>query len=223
MSSNNESNINGAEQQAVTASLENNRSQKSESATLAGCAPLTHQRTSDPRTLSKSITRPRRDEPFTTVADPIIVACVVDRKRARFSQQASEEYYPVTRELQQQAGTGLRSVAFHPCVNASGNTFIYPQKLDPPHAWPNTWNASLAQALSLPTGQWRTVWSDKEAECYQHELVEPPMESTPEYPNFREDLEQALTPNIIATIDHPVLQQILCRQDADIDNEEIYS
>jgi hypothetical protein len=48
------------------------------------------------------------------------------------------------------------------------------------------------------------------------------MEGIPEYPGFQEDLEQALTPNIIDSLDHPVLQRLLGQQDTDNDIEEIY-
>ena len=197
-----------------------------EQASLDSCSPVTVHR---PRTtISKKLRRPRRDEPFTTLAKPTIIACLVDRKRDSWGNTASEEYYPVIGELQSQVGSAIRSIAFHPCATASGETFICPQKLDPPNAWANSWNASLAQALDLPRGQWRTIWSDKSAECYKHELVDAPREGIPEYPECRKDLEQALTPNIISSLDHAVLQQLLDQADsttdadADASNEEIY-
>ncbi len=204
--------------------LENNQSNTGQEKTnpLHACSPVSGFQPSSSAAPEHKIRRPRRDEPFTTVAEPVPVACIVDRKSDNWGNPSGEDYYPVIAELQNQVGPGIRSVAFHPCVSASGEGFIYPQKLDPPHAWANSWNASLAQALSLPPGQWRTVWSDKEAECYQHDLVAPQMENTPEYPKFQEDLEQALTPNIIDSLDHPVLQRLLGQQDTDSDNEEIY-
>jgi hypothetical protein len=60
------------------------------------------------------------------------------------------------------------------------------------------------------------------AECYQHDLVTPPIEGIPEYPEFREDLEKALSPNIIANLDHPVIQQVLDKPKAGSDWEDIY-
>lgn len=192
------------------------------SSALTACRPVTATQSADPNASSGKIRRPRRDEPFTTVGQPMIIACIVDRKRDSWGNPGSEDYHPVVGTLQPQAGSDLRSIAFHPCATASGETFIYPQKLDPPNTWANSWNASLAQALAHPAGQWRTVWSDKTAECYKHELVEPPMEGIPEYPNFREDLEQALTPNIITSLDHPVFQQLIGQQEGHIHDEEIY-
>ena len=44
----------------------------------------------------------------------------------------------------------------------------------------------------------------------------------PEYPEFQENLDRALTPNIIDSLDHPVLQRLLGQQDTDSDIEEIY-
>lgn len=189
---------------------------------LHACSPVNGFHPSSSSIPKSKIRRPRRDEPFTTVAEPTQVACIVEQRKDNWGNPAGEEYYPVIGDLQNQVGKGLRTVAFHPCVSASGEGFIYPQKLDPPQAWANSWNASLAQALSLPPGQWRTVWSDKDAECYQHDLVTPPLEGIPEYPGFQEDLEQALTPNVIADLDHIVVQHILGQQDSVTDLEEIY-
>jgi hypothetical protein len=197
-------------------------SDHNDATSLEACSPVTgHQPATAPSAGSR-IKRPRRDEPFTTVAGPVPIACIVDRKLDKWGNPTGEEYYPVTGELQNQVGAGLRTVAFHPCMPISGVGFIYPQKQDPPHAWANSWNASLAQALELPPGQWRTVWSDKDEDCYQHDQVAPPVEGIPEYPGFQEDLEQALTPNIIDSLDHPVLQRLLGQQDTDNDIEEVY-
>ncbi len=146
---------------------------------LSSCISTTAQQTVISQAVKNIIRRPRRDEPFTTVADPTTIACIVERKLDNWGNPSGEEYYPVIGDLQNQVGAGIRSVAFHPCATASGETFIYPQKIDPPQAWANSWNASLAQALSLPPDQWRTVWSDKMAECYQHDLVTPPNRGYP--------------------------------------------
>ena len=165
-------------------------------------------------TSSTIIRKPGRAEVFTTVEEAPIIAVVIDRKLDNWGNSAGEEYYPVTGDVQSQVGSDIRSVAFHPCVSSTGLHFICPQKLDPPHARVNSWNASLATALALPPGQWRTVWSDKQAECYQHDLVTAPVDGIPEYPSFQEDLEKALSPNIINSLVHPVIQQLVCKQSA---------
>lgn len=188
---------------------------------LDSCRPVQGSLSNSVAATTRKLRRSRRDEPFTSVSEPTVIACIVDRKRDNWGNQFGEEYYPVEREHQTHVGPEIRSIAFHPCVTATGETFIYPQKQDPPHTWANSWNASLAQALALPPGQWRTIWSDKEAECYQHEMVDPPKEGVPEYRNFREDLEQALTPNIIASLNHPILLQHLGQQDTVADDQEI--
>jgi hypothetical protein len=189
---------------------------------LSSCISTTAQQSVISQAVKNIIRRPRRDEPFTTVADPTTIACIVERKLDNWGNPSGEDYYPVIVKLQNQMGPGMRLMAFQPCVSASEGGFIYPQKIDPPHAWANSWNASLAQALNLPPGQWRTIWSDTEAECYQHDLVAPQMENIPEYSEFQEDLEQALTPNIIASLDHPVLLRLLAQHATDNDIEEIY-
>ena len=133
-----------------------------------------------------------------------------------------EVYYPVVGVLQGNIGLPSRPIAFHPCVTATGATFIYPQKLDPTRSRINSWNASLAEALAHPPRQWRRIWSDSDAQRYQHDLVSAPMEGIPEYPGFREDLEKALSPNIIAGIDHPLVQSLLGKQGPQADLEEVY-
>jgi hypothetical protein len=162
-----------------------------------------------------------RAEVFTTTGMPPIIAVIIDRKLDSWGNSSGEIFHPVTGEIQNQVAAGIRSLAFHPCVSASGQAFIYPQKLDPAHSWANSWNASLATALTLPPGQWRTVWSDKGAECYQHDLVTAPVEGIPEYPHFQADLENALSPNIIDSLEHPVIQQLLGNQSA-VNDLEVY-
>lgn len=189
---------------------------------LENCGPVNGCTPTSSVLTTKRIRRPRRDESFTTVAAPRPIACIVDRQYDKWRNISGEEYYPVIGELQNQVGSSLRSIAFHPCINTIGETFIYPQKLDPPHTWANSWNASLAEALRHPHGQWRTVWSDKEAECYQHDLVQSPTQVILEYPGFDDDLEQALTKNIVDSLDHPVIQKTLAETRIDSSDEETY-
>jgi hypothetical protein len=94
--------------------------------------------------------------------------------------------------------------------------------LDQPQALVNSWNASLAEALSLDHGLWRTIRSDKAAQCYQYEVVPASNETKREYPEFLDDLEQALTPNIITSLDHPVAQRILAEQQSVLGEEDVY-
>jgi hypothetical protein len=196
------------------------QSQKDNS--LENCSPTSGLQPHYPQTAENKIRRSRRDEPFTTVGDPKHIACLVDKNRDDWGNQTGEDYYPVIGDLQSQVGSSIRSIAFHPCVTATGETFIYPQKIDPPDIWANSWNASLAKALSLPDRQWRTVASDKAAQCYQYEQVNSPMSDTPRYLTFEDDLNQALTPNIVSKLDHPVVQKTLSEQQSDSDGEGVY-
>ena len=189
---------------------------------LANCAPTGCPPEVQAPTTGGGISRPAQDEVFTSVADPMTIACVIERQYDAWDNYTGEVYYPVPETLQGRIGLPSRPIAFHPCVTASGATFIYPQKLDPPRSRVNSWNASLAEALALPPGQWRRIWSDSDTQCYQHDLVSPPMDEIPEYPGFREDLEKALSPNIITTLDHSVVQRLLAKQGPEADVEEVY-
>ena len=189
---------------------------------LDSCKPQASLSRADSPSAAPNIRKPGRDEVFTTAAGPTTIAVVIEHKLDFWGNPSGERYYPVTGGLQQQLVSDIRSVAFHPCVSASGQAFIFPQKLDPPQSWVNSWNASLATALTLPPGQWRVVWSDKGAECYQHDLMTAPVEGIPEYSDFQKDLENALSPNIIDCLDHPVIQRLLANQGPDLDDGEVY-
>jgi hypothetical protein len=188
---------------------------------LSNCTPSGLQPQSAPASDGK-IRRSRRDEAFTTAGESKQIACLVDKRRDTWGNLSGEDYYPVIGNLQSQMGAIIRSIAFNPCVTASGATFIYPQKLDQPQALVNSWNASLAEALSLDHGLWRTIRSDKAAQCYQYEVVPASNETKREYPEFLDDLEQALTPNIITSLDHPVAQRILAEQQSVLGEEDVY-
>jgi hypothetical protein len=189
---------------------------------LADCAPTDCTPDSMTHTSSMGIWRPGQDSIFTTVGDPMTIACIIERLHDPWGNYTGETYYPVPEPFQGRIGLPIRPIAFRPGVTAASIKFIYPQKLDPPHSRVNTWNASLAEALAHPPDQWRRIWSDSDAQRYQHELVSPPMEEIPEYPDFREDLEKALSPNIITSANHPVVQRLLGKQGPKADMEEVY-
>ena len=189
---------------------------------LEDCTPAVSTSPSKSEPSENPIRRPARDESFTTTAeDPVTLACVIKRHLDQWGNLEQESYHPVTGNLQNQVMTDLRSVAFHPCVSASGATFISPQKLDPPNARANSWNASLAQAFSYEPGQWRTLQSDRDAQCYQHELIPAPFTGIPEYRDFRSDLERTLSPNIISCLDDLAIKQDPNEPGATTDIEEI--
>jgi hypothetical protein len=190
---------------------------------LDSCVPSTIPDAADTRATRPVIRRFQQDEPFTrVVTEPITIACLIDRKEDNGGFYAGEDYYPVPAQFQNQARRFLRNLAFHACVTAYGEWFILAQKLDLPHSRPNSWNESLAKALGEPVGQWLKVWSDSPAQRYQYELVQPQMEGTPEYPDFAEDLEKSLVPNIIDTLNHPVLQRLLDDRAGRNNSDEVY-
>jgi hypothetical protein len=174
----------------------------------------------------RRIRRFELDEPFTTVGTPVILCVAIKREASSGGFYSGEQYHPIPVHLQADLRRISRQVAFHACVGRTG-PFILPQKLDPPGAPPNSWNQSLANALAHPPGQWRKVWVDRDLERYRCDLISSPVEGDPEYPDFKEDLERALKPNIVDRVDHPVVQQILDarnRRNREIDDldERIY-
>jgi hypothetical protein len=189
---------------------------------LANCAPATSIPQAHSHATGSLISRPANDEAFTTLADQVQLALLIVQQKDSWGNYAGETYHPVPGKLQSGIFTFLRQMIFCPYVTADGRKGIIPQKMDPPHSRVNSWNASLAEALDHPPGRWRRLWSDSDAQRYQHDLVSPPMDEIPEYPDFREDLEKALSPNIITSLDHPIVQRVLGKQDPEIDAEEIY-
>jgi hypothetical protein len=189
---------------------------------LASCTPSTSLQPTDSHRTTPVIRRPQQDESFTRIAEPITIACIIERKEDSGGFYAGEDFYPVPKKYQDQMRRFLRNLAFHPCGTATRARIIVPQKLDPPHSRPNTWNESLAKALGEPVGQWLKIWSDSTVQRYQYELVQPQTEGTPEYPDFVEDLEKALAPNIIESLDHPVIQRIFDDRAGRNNSEEVY-
>ncbi len=190
--------------------------------TLDNCKPHANHQLTDSQSALDLIRSFQRDEAFTRVCEQETYAVVIHRKLDAQGYYRGEDYHPIPAALQSQVGALLRFVTFHACLSQSGLYFILAQKKDSPGAPPNSWNQSLAQALKEPPGQWLKIWSDSLAQRYQYELVQPQVEGTPEYPDFAEHLENALSPNIITGLDHPIIQQILGGRGAGNDMEEVY-
>jgi hypothetical protein len=192
-----------------------------EKATLDGCVPPTQTVGSTDQSEDQVIRPAPRDEPFTRTGQTFDLVCFVKRKTDAQGYYITDEYYPVLGTLQPKVKLPLRWVTYHGCVLSPSKRFIYPQKKDIPGRRPNSWNASLAKALDTPAGQWLKIWSDSLTEQYQYELVPPAVEGNPDYPEFQQDLEKALKPNIIDRLDHPILQKAQQGNDAG-EEEEIY-
>jgi len=99
-------------------------------------------------------------------------------------------------------------VALHPCVLHTGETFILPQVLERRAALSTILDCSLDQALRLPHGQWLKIWADGNGERVEHELLEPQMTSTPDYPEFLWDALEILVAANIRDTKHPLRQLI---------------
>lgn len=189
---------------------------------LDNCKPTASRHQGSPHNPPPLIRRPSADQPFTRLAEPITLACVLDRHRDTEGRVLGEHYCPVTSAMQRQLQIKLREMVFHPCALANGAVFILPQKLDIPGYPANSWNASLAAALSEPFGQWLKIWTDQIVERYQFEHVPAPMSGLPDYRDFKTDLEKALAPNIIDRPNHPVIERILGQNRPAPEAEEIY-
>ncbi len=188
---------------------------------LDSCKPSVLHTTS-PTQGNEYIIRPApRDEPFTRTGQSRDLVCYVHRKMDAQGFYTGEEYYPVPRTLQPKIRQRLRNITFHGCILSTGQSFIFPQKRDISGRRTNSWNSSLAQALGQSPGQWLKIWSDDITQRYQFELVPPPIEDVPEYPDFENDLEWAMKPNIIDRLDHPILLKAQQSKDAG-EAEEIY-
>lgn len=173
---------------------------------LDQCAPLTSDEATQDQSASPEIRRPGRDEPFIRTGEPREYACIVDKHHDEYGSYRGEDYYPVTAEIQQQAMVNVRRVRFHPCVASTGERFILPQKMDLPGALPNSWNASLAEALQQSEGLWSTTWSDSTAQRYCYEICDPQPGDSGSYPGFDDDLTGLLSGNIIDSPDHRLVR-----------------
>jgi hypothetical protein len=192
-----------------------------ENASLDSCTPASIPDASADQGEDQIIRPAPRDEPITRTGQTFELVCYVERRTDAQGYYIGEDYYPVLSALQPKVRQPLRLVRFHGYCSNSGKCFIYPQKKDIPGRRRNSWNVSLAKALDTPPGQWLKIWSDSLTEQYQFEFVPPAIEGNPDYPEFQQDLEKALKPNIIDRLDHPILLKAQQGNDAG-DDGEIY-
>jgi hypothetical protein len=192
-----------------------------ENASLDSCTPASIPDASTDQGEGQIIRPAPRDEPFTRTGQSRDLVCYVHRKVDAQGFYTGEDYYPVLRTLQPKIRQRLRPITFHGCILHTGQSFIYPQKRDISGRRPNSWNTSLAEALGQSPGQWLKIWSDDIAQRYQFEPVSPLIEDVPEYPDFENDLEWAMKPNIIDRLDHPILLKAPQSNDAG-DEKEVY-
>lgn len=175
---------------------------------LNDCTPTGTLEEGDGQAIS-TIRGPNRDDAFALIDHPVKLACVIERSEDASGQYAGESYYPVAKSLQDKLIKHTRLVAFHPCLSQTGEHFILPQKLQLANSQQNSWNISLAEALSTPQGQWLRLWSDRGLQRYEFELVDIESDDKLEYPEFQNDLDRSLSENIIDSLKHPVIQHLL--------------
>ena len=174
----------------------------------------------DGNAVANKIRRSGRNEVFSTTGSQKELPCALWRIRDGIGNLVSEVYCPVARALHQQLPVKMRMVRFHACISESGETFIYPQKLDPPGMPANSWNESLDKALSSHPREWITLWSDSEVQSYQYEPVRSDSQARIEYPDFEKDLSEALEPNFINDVNHPIVRELQGQRRRRDDREE---
>lgn len=179
---------------------------------LSDCHPIDGLQEGKGLPEESTIRRPKRDEAFTLVDDPVKLACVVKRNEDNLGQYAGESYHPVTASLQNKVEKGLRLVAFHPCRSQTGENFILPQKLQLANSLDNTWISSLAEALSTLQGQWLKLWSNSGLHRYEFDPVDIESDCDLAYPDFQKDLDMSLSANIIDSLEHPDIQHLMTSQ-----------
>ena len=159
------------------------------------------------------------DELFISVADPVVIDCVVDRYRDEWGYYYGEIYCRVSPEMRDRLEIRSSSIAFHASVSASGQRFLFPEKLHREGSRSSWSSDTLTRALHIAHGSWTTVWWDSNGRCYIVDVGTDHAGPLPEYPEFLQDLEDALSPNDIDGLDHPLIQQILDERSASKDRE----
>jgi len=176
---------------------------------------------------SGKIMKAQSDDLFIPVSAPTILVVVIYRILDDRGWLVSERFYPVLQSIQGLLPFPPLLMAFHPCVAESGETFVFPRKIDPPGLKANSWNQSLDEALQQ-SGQWMRVWPDSQTERYHYEHVKGPDGILLEYPDFEADLAASLSANVIDRVDHPIIETILAERlrnkalQASKPDEEIY-
>lgn len=153
------------------------------------------------------IRKPGREDVITTTGQKCSINCILDRTYDLAGNFLSETAHPVNKALVQKLKSQLRTITFNACLLNTGEPIIVPQKHDL-DTFKNTWNISLAQAMTTPPGHFFMLKSDPANQRYITDVVE---ESTdlPTYDAFEKDLTQALSSYVINSLEHPVVQKLL--------------
>lgn len=153
--------------------------------------------------------RPReKDEVFATTGQKVTLSVLIKRIPGPNGKFLYEDFYPIQRDLVPELDSHIRLVTFHGCHSLKGEFFIYPQKNNS-RAYTNSWNTSLKKALQAPSGTYITLDVNSQMETYEANNYEGTTSPPPSFDEFEQSLSDALSQNIITSIEHPLAQALL--------------
>ncbi len=133
---------------------------------------------------SRFIKNPHYLQPFTRVGRPAFATGAVLKNYTEWGDYFYADCYLVPDESAYEPSWTVHPIALHPCAFQTGEKFILLQIQERISDTSATWEQSMAQALSVPIGQWLRIRADREKQRVEFELMCSQMTKTPEYPEF---------------------------------------
>jgi hypothetical protein len=123
------------------------------------------------------------------------------------------ETYLVTAAASSALPDLLRPVILRLAVDRHGNTFVVPSPIPAPDGRINQWHHSLNVAIEEAEDYWVRVTANMKNGSYDLYIAEGNL-APPKWPdqNFSELLNIAFRNQVIDSVDHPVVEQLLGRQ-----------
>ena len=150
------------------------------------------------------IKNPHYQQPFTRLADPVFATGAVLKNYDEYGGYFYCDCYLLPGEPAHDPSWHVHPLALHPCAFQTGETFILLQILERASGTSATWEQSLAEALSVPIGQWLQIGADHEQVRVEYELLEPQLPEIPEYPEFLADVLQLAVSVEIPELEHQI-------------------
>lgn len=155
-----------------------------------------------------TIRRSQSGEAFCRTGNETTLNCLLRRHHDEYRNFQGEDFCPVIGELQERVKKHLRPVRFVGGLNEAGEYFIYPQKLNTKRN-SNSWNSSLAVALSQDPGVFIRLTSNTEQQRYDFSVVDRTCEIPLDIEDFQSQLLKALENDLIESADHSVYKKFV--------------
>lgn len=151
---------------------------------------------------------PRPDECFYRTANAEQRVCVLLQETAGTTDILRWRYLPLAEPVLHAMFHMPTSVLFHELISQHGDCIAYPQILGLHSMIPDTWRAVEEELFTHPVYCWGCFTHGEEHNDYEYECQFARVASPYINPAFGEQLDEALLPDLISTLDHPIAQRL---------------